>query len=332
MSEGTGWAALGAIGDAFGGLLSYDAAKQAIGVDKDNLQFQKDKWEYDKGLQETIFAREDNSIQRRVDDLKAAGLSPVLAAGQGARAGNVVQTKAPQQGTGGLQMKQAAGMKMAEVGRNFMEMAAIDAQIKQTHAQTSAIEESTRQTSAEINKLETLLGAELKAIRAQTNLTNKRATTETEAATNQRLTNEYLSSTMDYRVAQVKNFVREQKIDIDIKNIDKHLKGLDKERLDWFHSYMKERQEDGYLYTPEMVDLAAASVAERTSSTLLNQLLHDLRTHYKHTPYSGRNLDPISALVSMFVNMMGGDVDEMLKLNPWMAPFVKDSGYTDRNR
>ena len=51
---------------------------------------------YQKGVQEDIFKREDNSIQRRVRDLRKAGLSPVLAAGQGAGTGGVVSTQAPQ--------------------------------------------------------------------------------------------------------------------------------------------------------------------------------------------------------------------------------------------
>lgn len=61
-----------------------------------NYGLQKKNYEYQKALQQQIFQREDTAVQRRMEDLRAAGINPYLAAGSSAGAGSVVSTSAPQ--------------------------------------------------------------------------------------------------------------------------------------------------------------------------------------------------------------------------------------------
>ena len=96
---------MGLFGDLIGGLGSlvssganvlsaystYKGVEDNIKTNDLNYQLQKDNLAYQKDLQKLIFAREDNSVQRRIADLRKAGLSPTLAAGSSAGAGAVGQ-------------------------------------------------------------------------------------------------------------------------------------------------------------------------------------------------------------------------------------------------
>ena len=46
-------------------------------IAEQNLDFEKEKFEYDKALQQQMFEREDTSYQRTVNDMRMAGMNPL---------------------------------------------------------------------------------------------------------------------------------------------------------------------------------------------------------------------------------------------------------------
>lgn len=137
-----------------------------------NYKHQKDVLDWQKDTQQSIFSREDTSIARRVADLKASGLSPVLAAGQGAGTGGVVSVTPPQLDLGDNAMvamnlmKQEADISATRAQEAYIklqqqrseqllpaEIAQIEAGIKNADAQTYKTYQDAKKAKVEADNM-----------------------------------------------------------------------------------------------------------------------------------------------------------------------------------
>ncbi len=131
---------------------------------KQNLQFQKDVFNYQKQLQREIFQREDTAIARRAKDIASAGGNPAMAweTGNGAGAGQSVPVDAPQGQA--VDFSNIANSSLSQISggiNQFMQYKLQDAEIKNltaTAAKTSAetITESIRQKQLELLNAKTI--------------------------------------------------------------------------------------------------------------------------------------------------------------------------------
>lgn len=145
-----------------------NANKQNAEIAEKNLQLQQEQFEYNKKLQQEIFAREDSAHQREVTDLRAAGINPLATAngGQGAGAGAVVplterqnnyQAQAPQVDLNGL----ATAAQIYETGRSNKATENISRENLQQKAETDKAKLALEQTKEENRKEEAMQNYEL---------------------------------------------------------------------------------------------------------------------------------------------------------------------------
>jgi len=121
---------LGFMGGLFGSNSTNSANKKIAQM---NIDFQRETNEKNEALMREQWGREDNAVQRRAKDLAQAGMSPLLAAGSAANAGNVVAMTAPQS----RQVVQQSGLAGAVSGiyqglmtqQSYMDMIAKQQQV-----------------------------------------------------------------------------------------------------------------------------------------------------------------------------------------------------------
>lgn len=127
----------GLIATGVGGLLGLGGASSTNAANKEiaemNIDFQRETNTKNEALMREQWGREDNAVQRRAQDLTQAGMSPLLAAGSAAGAGNVVSMTAPQS----KQVVQRSGLEGAVSGiyqgmlqqQSYMDMMARQQQV-----------------------------------------------------------------------------------------------------------------------------------------------------------------------------------------------------------
>ena len=141
---------LGAIASGIGSLVGAGASLYASGQQKNaaeqNFALSKENLEWQKEMQYKTWEREDDAVQRRVNDLRAAGLSPVLAAGSAASSSSPIKTEAPQLDSS---WSDSTAKALTELGKGPLQAFDTSVSIAQRLASVKQQEETIAKTAAE---------------------------------------------------------------------------------------------------------------------------------------------------------------------------------------
>lgn len=161
MDPVIGGALIGGASQLLGGILGQSSARKAQHQQNLwNLALYREAREWDKGLADT-------EVQRRVNDLKNAGLNPMLAAGDGASSGSPAPI--PMSAQGGIEGAKMKAQGVANAVNSGLSAVAQKVQIQQAMKNVELTEANTDQVKAQTRN--TLFSAD--QIKAQTEKTKE---------------------------------------------------------------------------------------------------------------------------------------------------------------